>query len=130
MFKNFFKTNDSDKEIKNVTALSWKSLQSEAQLEDIKAQSNVRLQIIYKHSSSCGISSMVLRQLEKSLIEFNSRADFHFLDLLSFRDVSNEVASRFQVLHQSPQLILLKNKTVVAHDSHYDLLQLSIEKYI
>jgi len=130
MFKNFFKTNDSDKEIKNVTALSWKSLQSEAQLEDIKEQSNVRLQIIYKHSSSCGISSMVLRQLEKSLIEFNSRADFHFLDLLSFRDVSNEVASRFQVLHQSPQLILLKNETVVAHDSHYDLLQLSIEKYI
>jgi bacillithiol system protein YtxJ len=130
MFKNFFKTNDSDKEIKNVTALSWKSLQSEAQLEDIIAQSNVRLQIIYKHSSSCGISSMVLRQLEKSLIEFNSRADFHFLDLLSFRDVSNEVASRFQVLHQSPQLILLKNETVVAHDSHYDLLQLSIEKYI
>jgi len=130
MFKNFFKTNDSDKEIKNVTALSWKSLQSEAQLEDIKAQSNVRLQIIYKHSSSCGISSMVLRQLEKSLIEFNSRADFHFLDLLSFRDVSNEVASRFQVLHQSPQLILLKNENVVAHDSHYDLLQLSIEKYI
>ena len=130
MFKNFFKTNDSDKEIKNVTALSWKSLQSEAQLEDIKAQSNVRLQIIYKHSSSCGISSMVLRQLEKSLIEFNSRADFHFLDLLSFRDVSNEVASRFQVLHQSPQLILLKNETVVAHDSHYELLQLSIEKYI
>lgn len=130
MFKNFFKTNDSDKEIKNVTALSWKSLQSEAQLEDIIAQSNVRLQIIYKHSSSCGISSMVLRQLEKSLTEFNSRADFHFLDLLSFRDVSNEVASRFQVLHQSPQLILLKNETVVAHDSHYDLLQLSIEKYI
>ena len=130
MFKNFFKTNDSDKEIKNVTALSWKSLQSEAQLEDIIAQSNVSLQIIYKHSSSCGISSMVLRQLEKSLIEFNSRADFHFLDLLSFRDVSNEVASRFQVLHQSPQLILLKNETVVAHDSHYDLLQLSIEKYI
>ncbi|MDB4635688.1 bacillithiol system redox-active protein YtxJ [Flavobacteriaceae bacterium] len=130
MFKNFFKTNDSDKEIKNVTALSWKSLQSEAQLEDIKAQSNVRLQIIYKHSSSCGISSMVLRQLEKSLIEFNSRADFHFLDLLSFRDVSNEVASRFQVNHQSPQLILLKNENVVAHDSHYDLLQLSIEKYI
>jgi len=73
---------------------------------------------------------MVLRQLEKSLIEFNSRADFHFLDLLSFRDVSNEVASRFQVLHQSPQLILLKNENVVAHDSHYDLLQLSIEKYI
>ena len=130
MFKNFFKTNDSDKEIKNVTALSWKSLQSEAQLEDIIAQSNVRLQIIYKHSSSCGISSMVLRQLQKSLTEFNSRADFHFLDLLSFRDVSNEVASRFQVLHQSPQLILLKNETVVAHDSHYDLLQLSIEKYI
>jgi bacillithiol system protein YtxJ len=49
---------------------------------------------------------------------------------LSFRDVSNEVASRFQVIHQSPQLILLKNETVVAHDSHYDLLQLSIEKYL
>ena len=76
MFKKFFKTNDSDQEIKNVPALSWKPLQSEAQLEDINAQSNVRLQIIYKHSSSCGISSMVLRQLEKSLIEFNGRADF------------------------------------------------------
>ena len=39
MFKKFFKTNDSDKEIKNVPALSWKPLQSEAQLEDINAQS-------------------------------------------------------------------------------------------
>lgn len=130
MFKNFFKTNDSDKEIKNVPTLTWKPLQSEGQLEEISAQSKLRLQIIYKHSSSCGISSMVLRQLEKSLGAFHARADFHFLDLLSFRDVSNEVASRFQVIHQSPQLILMKNETVVAHDSHYDLLQLSIEKYL
>jgi bacillithiol system protein YtxJ len=130
MFKKFFKSNDSDKETKKAPALSWKSLQSEAQLEDIKAQSNVRLQIIYKHSSSCGISSMVQRQLEKSLLEFNGRADFYFLDLLSFRAVSNKVASTFQVMHQSPQLILLKNDTVVAHDSHYDLLQLPIEKHL
>ena len=130
MFKNFFKTNDSDKETKNVPALTWKPLQSEGQLEEISDQSKLRLQIIYKHSSSCGISSMVLRQLEKSLGAFHGRADFHFLDLLSFRDASNEVASRFQVNHQSPQLILLKNENVVAHDSHYDLLQLSIEKYI
>ena len=80
MFKKFFKSNDFDKETKKAPALSWKSLQSEAQLEDIKAQSNVRLQIIYKHSSSCGISSMVQRQLEKSLLEFNGRADFYFLE--------------------------------------------------
>ena len=130
MFKKLFKSQGEEKSDSKKNQLNWIPLQNESQLEALLEDSKIKLQMIYKHSTSCGISSMVKRQLEQSLGALDMQASVYYLDLLSYRSVSNQVAKQFQVLHQSPQLILIKNGVVVAHDAHYDLLQLPIERYL
>ncbi|WP_066225392.1 bacillithiol system redox-active protein YtxJ [Formosa haliotis] len=97
--------------------LPWKPLVSIGQLEDIKNASNERPQVLFKHSTRCGISRMVLSQFEK---DYNNETDvdLYFLDLLQHRDVSNAIAEQFNVYHESPQLLIVKNGIVVKHASH------------
>ena len=64
---------------------------------------------------------MALRQFEKQLNTDNNNHKIYFLDLLSFRELSNEIAIRFQVFHQSPQLIIIKNGNTIHHSSHYQI---------
>jgi bacillithiol system protein YtxJ len=63
---------------------------------------------------------MALKQFEN---EFNLADQVipYFLDLLEYRPISNEIASRFQVVHQSPQLILIKDGNAIYDVSHSDI---------
>ena len=115
---------------KEVSEIPWKPLNTIAQLEDIKKQSNARPQVIFKHSTSCGISRMVLNMFKSDYRLEEGQMDFYFLDLLSNRDVSHEVASVFGVMHQSPQLLIIKNGVVVVHDSHGSISDIKLEQYI
>lgn len=99
--------------------MNWVMLTNVDQLQQIKQASFQRPQIIYKHSTRCGISSVVLRRLEKT--EAPENADYYFLDLIKHRDVSNEIAEIFQVHHESPQILLIKNGDCVFDDSHYSI---------
>ena len=76
---------------------------------------------IFKHSTRCGISSYVLKNIERSLKDEDLRADLYFLDLIAFRDISNSIAERLAVVHQSPQLILIKDGKVLYHASHQSI---------
>lgn len=64
---------------------------------------------------------MVLRQFERSYDLAENQADLYFLDLIRFREVSNEVAARFQVWHQSPQMIVIRNGEAVHDASHQSI---------
>lgn len=77
---------------------------------------------IFKHSSRCGISSMVLRRFEKQLSE--RKATYFYLHIQDVRSLSNWLAQELGVRHESPQLIVLKEGKVLAHASHYDLLEI------
>ncbi|GAB4158308.1 MAG: hypothetical protein Tsb0033_11290 [Winogradskyella sp.] len=57
-------------------------------------------------------------------------ADLYYLDLLSYRDVSNEVGYKFQVMHQSPQLLVIRNGVAVAHASHGAINDMDLAKFI
>ena len=52
------------------------------------------------------------------------------MDLLSYRDISNETGYKFQVMHQSPQLLIIKNGAVVAHESHGAISNLDIKQFL
>ena len=73
---------------------------------------------------------MVLRQFEGSYDMPENRLKLYILDLLSYRNLSDEVAIRYQVLHQSPQLLIIKNGTAVHHTSHYGVNQTDLERFI
>ncbi|MEM1258162.1 MAG: bacillithiol system redox-active protein YtxJ [Bacteroidota bacterium] len=114
LFGNLF----GSKEGKEEKVLPWISLTTKEQLGEIRERSKDKPQLIFKHSTTCGISRMVLGMFSASYpLDVNS-ADLYFLDLHSYREVSNEVAVAFQVLHQSPQLLIIKNGVTVFHTSH------------
>lgn len=110
-------------------SLPWKPLTTEGQLHDIIEQSKLRPQLIFKHSTRCGISRMTLNQFESIFPSAGLEADIYYLDLLNFRAVSNKIAEQFEVYHQSPQVLILKNGIVVAHDSHGAITQMDFKKY-
>ena len=99
----------------------WKVLDEEGQLESLIQQSYGKPVAIFKHSTSCGISAMAKYGLETRWDFNESELDFYYLDLLRFRSVSNLVAERLKVIHQSPQVILLRNGQVVYAASHHKI---------
>lgn len=106
------------KEVKEEKVLPWIPLNDVQQLNHIEDKSNTKTQVIFKHSTRCGISRMVINQFVDNYSLSEKDLDLYYLDLLSFREVSNEVGYKFQVVHQSPQLLVIKNGVLVAHDSH------------
>lgn len=97
---------------------TWNPLTSEAQLSELREASFAKPQLIFKHSVSCGISGHVRHYLEEAAEELQKPLDLHYLDLLSYRSVSNAIASTFGVPHQSPQVIVLKDGEVIHTASH------------
>ena len=77
---------------------------------------------IFKHSSRCGVSSMVLKRLEKQLRERD--LDYFYLHIQAYRNLSNWLAEELDIRHESPQLIVLNSEKVISHGSHYDLLEI------
>ena len=106
--------------------LDWIPLIEETQLDEILDRSFKKPQLIYKHSTTCGISSMVLNLFTRGY-EFDvDQAQMYFLDIHRNRDLSNNVASKFQVRHESPQLIVLNRGEVKAHASHGAIVDLDL----
>lgn len=100
--------------------VNWTDLTDVLQLMEIEAISNEKPVIIFKHSTRCSISRMALKQFEHEF-DLNDTVDAYFLDLITYRDVSNEIARKFNVYHESPQLILIKNGKAVYDVSHSDI---------
>ena len=126
--KKIFGENKNTNEPKK--QIPWISLTSLDQLENIYKESHIKPVAIFKHSTRCGISRMALRQFEKQLNIEMSSVKLYYLDLLLYRDISNEIASRFKVSHQSPQLIILKNGTAIHKSSHHDIDATILVNYI
>ncbi len=105
--------------------LNWIPLTEAEQLQTITENSMVKPQLIFKHSTSCGISRMVLRSFEKNYPLEKDQADLYYLDLLANRALSNQVAQDFDTVHQSPQLLAIVNGKVAMQASHGDIYELS-----
>ena len=112
----------------NEKTLPWQSLNNELQLNEIKERSKTRMQLIFKHSTRCGISRKVINQFKASY-DLDLNADLYYLDLLNNRNLSHKIADRFEVKHESPQLLALKNGTVVAHASHNAITDLDLNRF-
>ncbi len=113
--------NDSNPKFTTENGLDWKALTEIKQLDEIVTESSVMPVFIFKHSTRCGISRMVLRKFEIDYQLDQNEITPYFLDLLAYRDISNEISRRFGVMHQSPQLLLIKDGKCVYADSHGEI---------
>jgi bacillithiol system protein YtxJ len=106
--------------------MQWNPIVNNNQIENIKAASFNKPQLILKHSTTCSISKMALARLERA--ETPTQIDFHYLDLLNFRNISKEIAESFHVSHESPQVLLIKNGHCVYDESHGGIQMEEIEE--
>lgn len=96
--------------------MKWIELNNEIQISEIKERSQQKPQVIFKHSIRCSISSMAKGRLERA--DKPDNADFYFLDLINHRHISNKISSEFNVYHQSPQVLVIKNGSCIYNESH------------
>jgi bacillithiol system protein YtxJ len=94
----------------------WKVLHQSEDIDDIIRMSALRPQVVFKHSTRCNISSVAKKRLENSVPA--PEIDFHYLDVISHRDISNKVGSIFEVWHESPQVLLILNGECLYDESH------------
>ena len=125
LFKNIFGSSEPKEE----KQLPWQALTNVSQLDEIEQRSTTKTQVIFKHSTRCGISSMVMNQFVAAY-DLEIDLDLYYLDLLSYREVSNQVGYKFQVMHESPQLLIIKNGTTVAHASHGAINELDLSTFV
>lgn len=126
LFNNFFGASPQEE---TNSKINWLALISVSQLDEIEDASNSKLVVLFKHSTRCSISRMALRQFENDF-ESNDQILPYYLDLLNHRDISNEIASKFSVVHQSPQLLIISKEKCIYNASHSDIDAEEIKNYL
>jgi bacillithiol system protein YtxJ len=104
-----------------MTKIDWHLLVSEEGIAKIKLRSQQVPCLIFKHSTSCNISAIAKYRLEDDWDFASDEMEAYYLDLLSFRPVSHQVAETFQVHHESPQVLLIIDGECVFDASHLDI---------
>lgn len=72
--------------------------------------------VLFKHSTRCSVSNMAWKMFQQEWN--NNESPVYYLDLLNYRSVSNAIASQFQIEHESPQVLVIKNGVCVYHATH------------
>ncbi len=99
----------------------WKSLTTLDQLNEILADRSGLKHVLFKHSTRCGVSAMTKKQFEKDWPGDKEDINVWYLDLLNYREISNAIAEKTGVYHQSPQAIALLNGEVRYDASHSEV---------
>ena len=101
--------------------IDWRDLHEIPQVREIKELSETGPVVLFKHSNRCGVSTIAKRSLENDWHEGYRGIPFYHIDVIADRAVSNAVADRFDIRHESPQMLVIHNGTVHDHASHQDL---------
>jgi bacillithiol system protein YtxJ len=96
--------------------MNWIPLTTEKQLAEIREASAEKPVVIFKHSTRCSISAVAKSRLERAAAP--EEISFYYLDLIKFRDISNKIAADFEVPHESPQVLLIRNGECIYDESH------------
>jgi len=107
--------------------MTWKTVTTEADVQDLLNTDQYSL--IYKHSPRCMTSLMAFRNM-KSGSESDYSIPFHIVDVIQNREISGLIAKTFDVKHESPQVLIVKNGECVFDISHEDIVLRDIVKKI
>ena len=130
----FKKFKSKGKEVKDnqedEVQVPWHQLNQMDQLDAIIEESKSKTVVVFKHSTRCGISRAILKMFERKYSYTDQQMKLYYLDLLQNRDISNEIAARYKIHHESPQLIVIKDGNAVYNTSHHSIEAELLEKYI
>ena len=107
--------------------MNWNTLTDPAQLDVIIQDSETQPVLIFKHSTTCSISATAKNRLERQWSATDEEIKTYYLDLLANRAISNQIAERFGVRHESPQVLLIRNGACVYNSSHLGISAAAIQ---
>jgi len=100
---------------------NWIEFKSTNDIEKIKEVSFGKPVLIFKHSTSCSVSSTAKDRLERGWSDLSGFGAVYYLDLLRFREISNAIEKEFGIRHESPQVLVVKDGICVYNDSHFSI---------
>lgn len=111
--------------------MNWLELKEEKEIEAIKELSKTKPVMIFKHSTRCSTSAAALDRLERNWkdAEMNETAPY-YLDLISYRSVSNKIQDTFYVQHESPQVLVIKNGRCIYNASHFEITYRDVREQV
>ncbi len=102
--------------------MNWLELKEEEEIDKIKELSKTQPVVIFKHSTRCSTSAAALGRLERNWKETEmANVQPYYLDLISYRAISNKIQEAFYVQHESPQVLVIKNGRCVYNASHIEI---------
>ena len=111
--------------------MNWIKLTDLNQLDQLREHSKKSPIVIFKHSTSCSTSNMVINRLERNWKEEEmGHVQAYFLDLLSYRQISNAIAEQFNIQHESPQLLVIRNEAAIYAGSHFEINYAAVQQAI
>ena len=101
------------------------------ELEDALADSVNKVQLIFKHSLTCPISSRAYEEFMRHLNGAASKdVEYRLIIVQHSRNVSTAAAEQLEVKHESPQAILVRDGRAIWHASHFNITTSSLEEAI
>ena len=104
-----------------MTKFQWHTIDKYEDLDQVLKDSHQSDQVILKHSNTCGISVMVKNRIEKEGQDSEDFTDIHIINVLSSRQLSNQLSELLSVRHESPQILLISEGRCTFHTSHFDV---------
>jgi len=99
--------------------MQWKNITDLSQISEIQKEKGYS--VIFKHSTRCSVSLMAKRKFESDWEVIPEETNLYFLDLINYRNISSQIAETFQVHHESPQILVIKNGDCVLDASHSEI---------
>lgn len=93
----------------------WGRIESEDSLRGLLESSTEKPILILKHSFRCALSGMAKHRIEKQV---DARIQYHLVDVINDRAVSNLLADWFSVHHESPQAFFILDSRLIEVKSH------------
>jgi bacillithiol system protein YtxJ len=102
--------------------MNWQKITSTQDLKEINQKSENQKVMIFKHSTRCSISASVLARMERNWKDEQAKGVIpYYLDLISYRELSNQIAENYGIIHESPQVLIIENSKCIYDASHYDI---------
>ena len=109
--------------------MRWIQLTDLAQLDELDSSSGSKPVLLFKHSTRCSISRAALGRLEREWsVTDDASITAYFLDLLSFRSISNAIAERYSIEHESPQALIVESGRCVQVSAHFGIDYADVKK--
>lgn len=125
-----FGSSENEKKEESKVEPKFFALTSMEEFESIDSISNNKPVVLFKHSTRCSISRFALKRFDTEYDFSDNQMDWYLLDLLNYRELSNEIARRYNVEHQSPQIVVIKNGKAVFNASHDNIDVSDLKQFV